>query len=338
MQTTERPRGLPSIHQARRKRARATWATIPPRLWGWFSVVIAVWAVLYWKHTQSVLESRKAALFARQRGVQAELGARFDPLRDRIEGWTVAAAGPFAGDRVDADLKGWDFRGLPGIYLRLRASEGVDAAAVRKAADASLRDGFTACLFHEPNGSPTAGPACTLSHECSPGTFCNEVDHCAPPAQPYNLRAAYRGTRILGDEWSVRLREGSDDMQLRLFEREFEAALRDEVPLVIDLLTRAQFFLVVLDEEPPLAAPAVAGDAAAAAVTAEAVQAVPHFARVALWRTRGNAAEPALRLRREVDAHLIGGAAGLGSGAGEAAQRQANSCQLALDVERALAP
>jgi len=37
---------------------------------------------------------------------------------------------------------------------------------------------------------------------------------------------------------------------VRLLEREFESAVKDDIPFVIDLLTRAQFYLLVLDEDP----------------------------------------------------------------------------------------
>src|SRR6185369_11163191 len=94
------------------------------------------------------------------------------------------------------------------------------------------------------------GPSCKATHECEQGNFCNETDHCMPAAQPYNMRAAFRGTRVLTDEWAVDLRAASDDLRMRLLEREFDAVVQDDVPLTIDLLTRAQFYLLVLDEDP----------------------------------------------------------------------------------------
>jgi hypothetical protein len=152
------------------------------------------------------------------------------------------------------------------------------------------------------------------------------------PAQPYNLRAAYRGTRILTDEWSIELREASDDMRMRLLGRQFDATVNDDIPLTIDLMQRAQFFLLVLDEDPEGGMPADAG-----AVTAESVQAVPHPIRVGLFTLKRSNNRQLLRLRRTVDARLIP------AGAGEAPspevslaqQRQANGCALALEVRQA---
>jgi hypothetical protein len=290
---------------------------------------------LYYKKTEGEIESAKAKLFARQRAVAVELGPRFDPLRDRLEGWAVASAAPYPGDLVSPELSRWDFAALPGIYLRLRLVDVTSVPRLRKAANESLRDAFTACLFHEPNHDPTSGATCRTTHECQAGTFCNEMSHCVPPAQPYNLRAAYRGTRILSDDWSIGLRAADSDMKIRLLEREFDAAVNDDVPLVIDLMSRAQFFLLVLDEDPEGGMPPDAGP-----VTTESVQALPHPARVALWNLKRNDDQPLLRLRRTVDARFV---PATGSAVSDpdvlaAEQRQVNGCQLALFVRAALNP
>jgi hypothetical protein len=301
----------------------------------WVFTVLIAWGIFYWRKTQGEIESRKAALFARQRGVLVELQPKVDPVVKRIEGWTIEAAGPYAGDFTDAALKAWDFAGVPGIYLRERLQDAKTAATMRKAADASLRDGFTACLFHVPNPDPVSGPPCRSTRDCAPGTFCNEVDHCMAAAQPYNMRAAYRGSRVLTDEWTVGLRTASSDMKMRLLEREYEVAVKEDVPLVIDLLTRAQFYLLVLDEEPE------GGDTGgkAAKPTYEEIQAVAHPARVFLFGLKGAVAnKPLLRFRMNVDARIVpaGETATSDPKIVSAQQRQANSCQLALGVRSVL--
>jgi len=326
-----RPRGLLAIEEARSKRFSGKLPALPTRYWLWALTALAAWGVFYWKKTQGEIESQKAVLFAKQRGVVAELGPRFEPLRQRLEDWTVEAAGAYPGDLVSPQLKSWDFAALPGIYLRIRRESATSVPALRKAAAGSLRDGFTACLFHEPNADPTSGPPCKASHDCAPGTFCNEVDHCMPPAQPYNLRTAYHGTRVLGDEWTVNLRTASDDMRMRLLEREFESAVKDDVPMVIDMLTRAQFYLLVLDEDPPnVTVPDKQG--------LEFVQAQPHTARVVLFGLKPGMDRALLRLRRDIQGRFIpaGGTAATDPEIVEAQQRQVNSCQLALDVRAAI--
>jgi hypothetical protein len=328
-------RGLLAIQESKAKR-REGLPSIPPRFWLWTLTVLVAWGIFYWRKTQGEVESQKAALFARQRGVVAELGAKFDPLRQRIEDWTLEAAKPSTGDLASPELKSWDFTGLPGIYLRLRLGDAASAETMRKAATRSLRDAFTACLFREPNADPSSGPSCRASHDCAPGTFCNEVDHCMPPAQPYNMRTAYHGTRVLGEEWTVALRSASDDMKMRLLEREFDSAVKDDIPLVIDLMTRAQFYLLVLDEDPadrPAGVAPVDGK-----LTLEQVQALPHAARVFLFPLKPGVEKPLLVLRREVAGQFVptGPTAPTDPDILAAQQRQVNSCQLALHVREAL--
>jgi len=325
------PRGLVAIEESRANRRAGRLPAIPTRFWLWTLTVLVAWAIFYWRKTQGEIESEKAALFAKQRGVVAELGAKFDPLRQRIEDWTVQASGAYAGDLVAPELKGWDFATQPGIYLRLRLRDAASPEAIRKAAMGSLRDGFTACLFREPNADPTSGPPCKASHDCAPGTFCNEVDHCMPPAQPYNMRTAYHGTRVLGEDWTVRLRTASDDMTMRLLTREFDSAVKDDIPLVIDLLTRAQFFLLVLDEDPEEALPENKHPL-------EAIQAMPHPSRVFLFGLKPGLDKPLARVRRDVAGKFM--ATGENSPSDPdilaSQQRQVNSCQLALSVREAL--
>jgi hypothetical protein len=325
-------RGLIAVQEAKTRRLQGRLPPIPTRVWLWSLTVLVAWGIFYWKKTQNEIESEKAALLARQRGVVTELGAKFDPLRQRIEDWTLEAAGPYGGDSMAPELKGWDFTTLPGIYLRLRLADAESVTSLRKAGMASLRDAFTACLFREANADPSSGPPCKASHDCAAGTFCNEVDHCMPPAQPYNMRTAYHGTRVLGEDWTVSLRTAGDDMRMRLLEREFDSAVKDDIPLVIDLMTRAQFFLLVLDEDPHGIKPEPGKP------VLETIQAMPHPARVFLFGLKRGMDRPLLRLRRDVAGRFI--AAGENAPTDpdlvEAQQRQVNSCQLALYVREAL--
>lgn len=326
-----RTRGLVAVEEAKANRKAGRLPQIPPRFILWTITVIVAWSIYYWRKTQGEIESQKAALFARQRGIVTELGGKFDPLRERIEDWTMKEAGAYAGDVAAPELAKWDFATQPGIYLRLRLSDATAVPAMRKAAQASLRDAFTACLFREPNADPTSGPACKASHDCAAGTFCNELDHCMPPAQPYNMRAAYHGTKVLGEEWTVRLRTAGDDMTMRLLEREFDSAVKDDIPLVIDLLTRAQFFLLVLDEDP--AEPPPGGKPAL-----DQLQAIAHPARVTLFGLKPGMDRALLRIRRDIDGRFIpaGESAPSDPDLLAAQQRQVNSCQLALYMREVL--
>lgn len=329
MNQEPRTRGLQAIAQTKHARKFRKIPVIPGRAFLWLGLILLVWGVLYYRKTQAQLESGKAKLFERQRSIAAQIGPSFEPVRNRIEAWTASASGAYEGDWTDPDLAKVDFRSAPGVYLRLRLSDATKAEDIRKAADHSLRDGFTSCLVRVPNPDPTSGPACRYSRDCEAGLFCNEFERCTKASQPYNMRAIYRGTRVLDEEWTVDLRTTTNDMRLRLLEHELDAVASEDVPLAVDALSRASFFLLVLDEDPAGEVEADAG--------AEAIQAMPHAARVFLWDLKKPSDKPLLRLRREVDAKLYATGSGAASPESLAAQkRQANGCQLALEVRKAV--
>lgn len=331
MKQEQRAPGLSSILERQRQRRRRRRAEIPGRAALWFGLILAVWAVLYYKKTQADLESHKARLFAKQREIATRIGPKFEPTRDRIEAWTLEAAKEYEGDFIADEAKTWDFTQRPGIYLRLRLEDADSVEAIREAANDSLRDGFSACLFRLDNPDPTSGPACKLTRDCAEGTFCNEFERCTRATQPYNMRTAYRGTRILSEEWTIDLRTTTNDLRLRLLEEELATSEADDVPLAVDLVAQAEFFLLVLDE------PSSEGEG----VEAEALQALPHSSRIFVWKFSEAEADDQLllRMRRAVDARLIATGSGITTATAEslaAQRRQANSCQLALEVRQAI--
>jgi hypothetical protein len=120
-------------------------------------------------------------------------------------------------------------------------------------------------------------------------------------------------------------------MRMRLLEREFDSAVKDDIPAVIDILTRAQFFMLVLDEDPVEPLPQ-------GKVPLEAIQSVPHPARVYLFGLKPGMDKPLMRVQRDVAGRFIptGESAPTNPELLEAQQRQVNSCQLALYVREAL--
>lgn len=327
MDEEPRLRGLASVAEAREGRKKLQWPS--PKFWAWVGLILAVSFIFHWKWTQGKVESARQALLARQRAVAVELGARWYPLRDKIEGWTLDLARDAGAEVVQKEtLEGWDFRDKPGLYLRMRAVDAKDAASIRAGAKDSLRDAFTSCLTRNANPSPIAGKECKRTRDCPSGEFCNEADHCARPAQPYNLRVAYRTMYVLSDEWMRDTQDASSELRLRLLTEGFEDTIRDDVPLAADLLTRAQYFLLVLDEGEAAAAP----DAGTSAT--EALHGTPHPARVGLWRLSDG--QLVLRIRREASGQLLGAPPAVEAAVLEARQRQANSCALALAVRQAM--
>jgi hypothetical protein len=330
MSEEPRPRGLPSIEEARRARGKLQWPST--KFWAWAGLVLAVMGIFHWKRSQGEVESARQALMAKQRAVATELGPRWMPLRDKIEGWTLAMAGAPSADLVDVDaLKGWDFRDKPGIYLRMRVDEAKDVASIQKGAKDSLRDAFTACLMRVPNPNPLAGQECKRTRDCPRGEMCNELDHCALPSQPYNLRVAYRTLNVLSDAWVRDVLDATNELRVRLLAGTFDDVSRLDLPVAVDLLTRAQYFLLVLDENPADGAPAVRPDGG---TVTEAVLATPHSARVGLWRLSDG--KQVLRIRRDASGQLMGSAPPSDPDVADARQRQANSCALALDVRTAM--
>jgi hypothetical protein len=323
-----RGRGLPSLEEARRSRGRMRWP--PAKFWAWSGLVLSVVLILQWKQSQGEVESARQALMAKQRAVAKELGPRWLPLREKIEGWTVGLATGAATDVVDRDaVKAWDFREKPGIYLRMSAADAKDAASLQKASKESLRDGFTACLLRVPNVNPLVGADCRRTRDCPRGEMCNELDHCGLPSQPYNLRVAYRTLRVLSDDWVRDVQDATNDIRLRLMAASFDDASADDLPVAVDLLTRAQYFLLVLDESSP-DAPAARPDAGVGADGTAAT----HPARVGIWRLSDG--KPILRIRREANGQLMGSTPPPDSDVADARQRQANSCALALEVRGAI--
>jgi hypothetical protein len=325
-----RGRGLPSIHKARDARAEGKTRWPSPKFWAYAGLVLAISAILHWKWTDSEVERTKQKLLADQRGVAAELGPRWLPRRQRIEEWITALAKDVGPEVVDKEtLSKWDFRTRAGIYLRMRVEDAQNPDDIRRGARDSLRDGFTACLMRIPNPSATAGKECKHTRDCPTREFCNEQDHCSRPAQPFNLRVAYRTMHILTDDWVREVQSADSELRLRLYVTNFDDAVRDDLPLAAELLTQAQYLLVVLDETPP----GTAAPAADAGSFEEVVQGLPHAARVGVFRFSDE--KVLLRVRRESGGELIG-AAPQADGAQAARQRQAQSCALALSVREAM--
>jgi hypothetical protein len=268
--------------------------------------------------SQHERSSARQALLAKQRAVAMTLGAEWYPLRDKLEGDVVAASADYAGDHVDAQARLGEFRTQPGLYLRLRVAEARDVGSIRAAAAEAKRDAFAACLLREPNERGRRG----------------EIDGGAFAEQPWNLGQAYAATRILTGEWVQAVKDADDDLRLRIFVEQYEKAVESQIPLAIDVIKRAQFFLLVLDEDVPEAAAFSDGGTP----TEAALQLVDHPARIHLIDLPSG--KEVLRLRRSGDARVLGAGERVVTDpeTRDAMQRQANNCALAGRVDEALLP
>jgi hypothetical protein len=313
------PRGLGAIAQNRDDRTRGAgrWTAQAGFVAG--GAVIAG-LIAHKFVSDHELNAGRQALLAKQRSVVATLGAEWLPLRDNLEGDVLhSAATPldeYAGDDVQPEARSLAFRSEPGLYLRMRLADATSAESVHKVAVDAKRDAFAACLLREPNERGARG----------------EMDGGAFAEQPWNLGQAYAATRILTDDWVGAVKDADDDLRLRVFVEQYDKAIREEIPLAIDVVKRAQFFLLVLDEDVPEAAAFADGGP----LTEEALQLVEHPARVFLFDLKDNKA--ILRLRRSGGARFIqaGERQVTDDETRDAMQRQVNNCALANMVESRL--
>lgn len=323
----DKPReiGLKAIREARVERERSKTGRISGT--SWLIGIGAVLAVVLGAYLfrERGLSSEKEEVLAKQRAALTTVGAEWFPIRDKMEKLTLENAASFKGDFIDPDLSKWDFRSMPGIYLRMRVEDAKDVAALRKKAKDSARDSFVGCLFRENNPSMAA----YARGESDAGAGWQD--------QPWNLRLAYQSTRILTDEWVEEVKNAEDEIHLRVFTQQYEKAKTEEIPLAIDIIKRAQFFLLVLDEDVPEArenAPDAGRNAGK--ITEENLQQLAHPTRVHLYNLKAD--KEVLRLRREAEADF--------RFAGErmvrdpytlaAMKRQVNNCALAQLVSSAI--
>jgi hypothetical protein len=308
-------RGLPAIARARedRSRGRAGWTTQAGLV---AAGVVVAGLVVHKIVSQRELNAGRQQLLAKQRAVATALGPQWFPLRDKLEADVLGAAKEYAGDRVEPAARRGAFRSQPGLYLRMRLADAKDVESVRRAAADGKKDAFAACLLREPN---------ELGKKGESGAFAE---------QPWNLGRAYAATRILTDDWTNEVRDADEDLRLRVFAEQYDKAVTDEIPVAIDVVKRAQFFLLVLDEDVPEAA--ALGDGGP--ITEEALQLVAHPARVHVFDLTSG--EEIVRLRRTGEGRVIpaGERVVTDSETRDAMQRQANNCSLAGSVEAAMAP
>jgi hypothetical protein len=165
--------------------------------------------------------------------------------------------------------------------------------------------------------------------------LCNEYEVCAPPPEPYNMRLLYRALRVLSEEWSAELREASSDLAVTAYSRDLDSVSRTDVPIARRVVERAKYFTLVLDETPAEGLPSSPPDAGE--TPEERLQGAPHPARVGIWDLATGRRIVAWRAEAAATVVSMGRAVTRRESI-MAQQRQANSCQLALEVKRALEP
>ena len=316
-QSTKRPRGLSAVKQSQEDRAQKRYRMTPGAGYVGAAVVILT-AIAYKFATDRTINTARERLIAKQQEVVKAVGVDWFVLREKLENEIVDGAKQYRGDYIDPGMATWQYQAQPGIYLRMRVADATTVERVREVAPAVRRDAFAGCLLREPNDALLQGAP----------------DASAFPEQPWNLGQTYSATRVLSDAWTSDVREANDKVRLNVLDQELDAALSEDVPLVSRVVKKAQFFLLVLDEDVrDVTAAAAAADGGA--VTEELLQLVPHPSRVYLVDLRTN--KEMLRLRLTASAKIMsaGERPSTDPQVQEAAQRQANNCSLAQMVESA---
>lgn len=313
--------GLKAIREVRSDRGRKRLSRITGPIALVVGGAVSLTLAGSWFIQERSLINRKEDLLKQQRAAVATVGAEWVPIRDQVEKLTMeAASAPFPGDMVASEAPSWDFRTSPGLYLRARVEDAMKPETLRDAVRESVRDSFASCLLR-----PTSTTIAALAQGLDAG----------PPAmaddQPWNLRQGYTSTHVLEDAWANEVKAAKDELTVRVFEIQYDKAQKEEIPVAINIVKRAQFFLLVLDEDVPAAAELarVANDGGG--ITEAEIQQVPHPARVYLIDLETN--KEMVRLRRTVDPDLGAGQHTVRDPEVRASlRRQINNCALAQSV------
>lgn len=317
---------------------RARMPATPPQFWLWTLVIFAAFAGIYWWVSESNLSGAKSRTLARQRAMSQTLGSKLIPFRDNVESWALELSrDPWPGNEVADGAKLEDIQREPAVYLRLRMENARDGKSLRKAAQDSLRDGFTTCFFRQKDGvDPRKGPACKVQADCESGLLCNEWDVCTRPVQPYNLRLAFRSLRVLSNEWSDEVNQAGSELALRVYNRDLDRTTKEDVPIAAEVLERARYLTIVLDEDPKGGLPKPAYDAGPDEpdeTEEERIRRTTHFARVGIWDLKTKRRVFAYRTEASGRFVPVGERAVTDPRTQAAQQRQSNSCALALAVK-----
>jgi hypothetical protein len=314
--------GLAAVHEGREQRLAGRFSRLTGRAYLVVGLGLIASLATYRIVSGREMGSRKTSLLAKQRADDATIGKEWAPLRDRLEKFVIDRSGAFGGDdKVEPEAKAWSNHVATGIYLRLRLEDAKTPEKIRTAAQDSAKDAFVGCLLKTEHAALAQGTP----------------DASAFPDMPWNLRQAYSATRILTPEWVSQVKDADESIRLRIFEQQYDKAQRDEIPKAIDIVKRADFFLLVLDEpadNPEDAKPKWSDGGVDSAE--EALQLAPHWARVHVLDLAKD--KEILRVRKRADGQFIfaAGKPVTDEETLDAMKRQVNNCSLAGEVRSAI--
>jgi hypothetical protein len=313
--------GLQAIHEGREKRLAGGFSHPTTRAYVVIGVGLVASLLIYRVVSGREIGSRKSALLAKQRADEGTIGQEWAPLKNRLEKFVTDRSGAFGEDKIEPEAKAWSSHVATGLYLRIRLDDSKTPEKIRTAAQDSAKDAFVGCLLRAENAALVQGVP----------------DAAAFPEQPWNLRQAYAATRILTPEWVAQVNDADDSLRLRVFEQQYDKAQREEIPRAIDIVKRADFFLLVLDEpaDDPLDVKPKWTDGGVDSAE-EAVQLAPHWARVHVLDLAHD--KEILRVRRHAEGNFVfaAGKPVTDEETLDAMKRQVNNCSLAGEVRAAI--
>lgn len=341
----DRERGLPSLAQSREQRRRAIvlgrvrLKEAAPQFWLWTMVLFLAFSVVYWFWSERELSRQKNAVMAKQRAIGQELEPRLVPLRERLERWVVELNQDWSRELIHPELDVQELSTSNGIYLRLLSRDATSSADIQRAAQTSLHDGFTSCLFvRQEQMDANKATRCFNTSQCADGELCNEWNLCSPPTQPFNMRLMYGALRVLSPGWTDELHQATSDYQVRLFQRDLEKVAKTDVKIAIDLVGTAEYFTVLLDEVPAggIAGEETAADAGAATRPELLIQGQDHRVRLGVWDLGSEQQLFAGTFTAGADFIPMGRAKMASQRSLDAQQRQVNNCGIASDLRAAV--
>jgi len=313
--------GLAAVHEGRERRLAGRFSRLTSRVYLVVGLGLVASLVTYRLVSGREMSGRKSSLLAKQRADESTIGKEWAPLRDRLEKFVTDRSGAFGEDKVDPDAKAWSNHVATGIYLRIRLEDAKTPEKIRTAAQDSAKDAFVGCLLKTEHAALAQGVP----------------DAAAFPDMPWNLRQAYAATRILTPEWVTQVKDADESIRLRIFEQQYDKAQRDEIPKAIDIVKRADFFLLVLDEpadNPDDAKPKWSDGGIDSAE--EAIQLAPHWARIHVLDLAKDKEILHVRKRAEGQFIFAAGQPVTDEETLDAMKRQVNNCALAGQVRAAI--
>jgi hypothetical protein len=313
--------GLAAVHEGREKRLAGRFSRPTGRAYLVIAVGLVASLATYRLVSGRELGSRKTALLAKQRADDSTIGKEWAPLRDRLEKFVVDRSGGASADKVEPEAKAWSDHIATGLYLRIRLEDAKTPEKIRQAAQDSMKDAFVGCMLKTEHPALAQGTP-------DAGIF---------PEQPWNMRQAYQATRILTPEWVAQVKDADESIRLRIFEQQYDKAQREEIPRAIEIVKRADFFLLVLDEPADNPDDAKAKWSDGGVDTAEeAIQLAPHWARVHVLDLVHD--KEILRVRKRAEGQFIfaAGQPVTDDETLDAMKRNVNNCALAREVRSSI--